>query len=261
MSDQNAAVQAGQTGTSGSSLLNHKHAEPEDNRYTQQLTDIQNSAAFGVNIGKVIAAKSGGRKDYSKDIQFSIRREFFTFKQFIIGMFWAIILGLFIGTLVMSLVVPGAQWDVMAYPTMTIGVFVLAMGISDVFAEAEAFSSVRKCTSKKQKIIMPGADKATQEYILDADFRGAPCLTPFDCTKGGHLKPGQRGACSVSHGAAWGGVIKAKRTLVTPIVLLTGIGMVSYAFSTSNERPSAKNLLLSSVFGIFSGTALALIFS
>lgn len=226
-----------------------------DNRYTSQLHDMQNTAAFGLNIGKVIAAKSGGRKDYSKDIQFSIRREFFTMKQFVVGAFWAMIFGLFIGTLLMSLVVPGGQWDVMAYPAMTIGVFVLAMGLADIAAEAEAFSSIRKCSSKQQKVIKNG--KEVTDYIVDAEFRGAPCLTPFDCTKGGHLKPGQRGACSAGHGS----LVKFKRRAITPLVLLSGIALVTYSFLDSDERPSTKNLLLSSVFGVFSGTAMALVFS
>lgn len=250
----NTATNAGKYNISKPQLNPVKH--PDDNRFTQQLTDMQNTAAFGLNVGKVLTAKSGGRKDYSRDIQFSIRREFFTFKQFIIGMFWAIILGLFIGTLIISTIVPGAQWDIMAYPSMTIGVFVLSAGIADLFSEAEAFSSVRSCTPEKQKIV--GVDgKTTNEYIVDAEYRGAPCLTVWDCTKGGALKPGQRNACSVRHGS----VVKFKRRVITPLILIAGIILVVYSFTASSNRPSPKNLVLSIIYGIFTGTALSLLFS
>lgn len=226
-----------------------------DNRFETELQDIQKSAAFGVNIGKIIAAKSGGRKDYTKQIQFSIRSEYFTMRQFVVGCIWSMIMGVFIGTLVMTLIIPGAQWDVMAYPAMTIGVFVLAMGVADVMAETQSFSTQRHCTSEKQKVEKPNGE-VEEEYIVDPEFQGAPCFTPMDCTKASRLEPGQGNACRVPR---WG-ISKMKRRYVTPVVLITGIALVSYSFSDSEERPSSKNLYISSVFGAFAGTALAVLF-
>lgn len=225
-----------------------------DNRFDTELADMQKTAAFGVNIGKVIAAKSGGRKDYTKQIQFSIRSEYFTMRQFVVGMFWSIIMGIFIGSLVMSLIVPGASWDVMAYPAMTVGVFVLAMGVADLMAETQSFSNQRHCTSEKQKVEKNG--QIEEEYIVDPEFQGSPCFTPMDCTKASRLEPGQENACKAKR---WG-ISKMKRRYLTPIVLLAGIVLVSYSFTDSDERPSIKNLYLSSVFGMFSGTALAILF-
>lgn len=259
MSGLNTAQAAGVAGTGGPFSIDVSAKstgtpgpEASDNRFETELSDIQKTAAFGVNIGKVIAAKSGGRKDYTKQIQFSIRSEYFTMRQFVVGMFWSIILGIFVGTLVMSLIIPGASWDVMAYPAMTIGVFVLAMGVADVMAETQAFSTQRHCTSEKHKSPKTGE----QEYIVDPEYHGTPCFDPMDCTKASRLEPGQENACKASR---WG-ISKLKRRYLTPVVLLAGIVLVSISFTDSDERPSVKNLYLSSVFGMFTGTALAVIF-
>ena len=231
-----------------------KNLAPQENRWTAKLAQIQQGAAFGVDLEDVVAAKSDGRKDYTKEIQYSIKREYFTFKQATLVAYWASIVGLGVGAFAIMMVVPGAGWD---FSLPTAGVFVLTMGLADLTSEIETYGSLKHCTKKKQKQYVAGEAQPVMKPIVDGAFQGHPCMTDWDCTKSAHLQPGQKGMCTTGAGL----LIKAKRRVFTPLVVIAGIAMVSVAFTGLAERPSPKNMAYAIIYGWFAGVLMSLIFA
>lgn len=223
--------------------------KPEDNRFTKDLSDMSKTIAYGADMNKVLLATSGGRKNFTNDILFSIKREYFTWKQFALGMYWSMIVGAFIGVLVMSLVVEGNLWNPMEFPAMSIGVFVLSFGLADLTSEIEAFTGLKTCTKRK----IPGSN----QYVAEMKFIGRPCFTDYECTSANHLKSWQIGMCG-HHPSS---LVSFKKKVITPMITIVGAILVIWSFTTTDDRPKTKDVLQSAMYGIFGGTVSALTFS
>jgi len=230
---------------------------PTDDRYAADLEKIKATGAFGVNVADVLKAKSGGAEDYSKDIQMSIRREFFTFMQVMEISYWSMTIGMFIG----AMAVATSTGNMISFTgegaMMTMGVLLLSAGISGILSEWKAHRSIRKCTHEKWK----EGDKLYEEtatgghYKVEPEYRNRDCLTDWDCTRKSSVAPG---VCALPK---LNPLSRTIRSVVIPIVLVVGIALVVISFSSTDFRLAAGNLAQAIIYGIFAGNAVTLFFS
>lgn len=228
--------------------------DPSNDRYQAQLKKIQSQSAFGVYIPDVLKAKSG--TDYTKDIQLSIRREFWTFSQVNAIVYWALSIGMFIGAVTVSALTPNAFPNIAGEGAMMIwGVFLLTLGLTGIVSEPSARSSMRKCTKDKYKTDDPEGKFTTKDHKVEPMFQGTECLTDWDCTRKSEVTKG------VCQAPKLGGVATGFRKGVLPIVTLIGAVITAISFTSTDFRLAKKDLAQSIMYGIGMGNMLVLLFS
>jgi hypothetical protein len=248
-------MQAGAAGQVAPALI-----APSDDKYAAQLKEMQSTAAFGLNIDDVITAKAKGGHDEWKELKFQVRRQYFTFHQVLVSMFWALIAGLFIATLCMALL-GGLVWDLTGdgssnlFMLMNLGVFLVSAGLADMVSGTQAFSGLKKCTGETHQVLDPGSGVKEKKPIVEERYQGSECFTDFDCTSKQHLEHGQYGMCK-HHSYT-----RKYNTWLGLPVAIVGAVMCAIGFGSTAQRPLDKDLFQAAVYGIFAGTAQALIFS
>lgn len=228
------------------------------NRFIAKLAEMQNTAAFGLNPQEVIRAKSGGKKDYTRMIQLSIRREFFTLGQYMVGVYWGITLGMFIGAVTLSETTPGGSW-LDGYKVnfmMSLGVYLLSTGLALATSSVEAHSAIRRCSTKPEdQFKQEGAPDDTPGHPdgVEAGFSGSECITDFDCTRRAAIK---KGVCKLPERSGTGKFLTSGGVV---IFLVAGIVMTIIG-ATGSAKALPKNFMaLSAIYGIFTGNAIAII--
>lgn len=250
--------------TKGNNKNNKNKATPDnpnDDRFKTDLAKLQETAAFGLNVMDVLKAQSGGKEDYTKEVQFSIRREFFTFKQVREISYWSMTLGMVIGALAVALTPPSVFPDLLNGPdgSMVIGVFLLSFGLSLVFSDFVAVQNIRKCTTDKWKATdqqVQQGKKTKGDYKVEPEYQGRDCFTDWDCTRKSTVT---RGVCKLPKAKTPGSYVV--RHFFAPLVLLAGILMTAFTFTQQDIRPNPKNLAQAIIYGIGFGTAVSLFFS
>lgn len=228
------------------------------NRYAAQLDDIQSRAAFGVNMHDLIKAKSGGETDYARDVQITMRKEFFTLKQVIVISFWFGTIGLGVGAFVVALMTERVTDPFGPNALMFWGVFMLSLAMSDAVSGMEAHLNLRKCTSEKFKpgdhMVRKGFAKAG-DYKVDPSHQGRACLSKWDCSPAVHVADD---ACTLPKPNAF---VHFMRNVVTPVLLLAGVVLTTISFSSTDMRLAKGDLVQAIFYGIGVGNALAVLFS
>jgi hypothetical protein len=225
-----------------------------EDRFLGQLQKIQSTSAFGVYVPDVLKAKSG--IDYSRDIQFSIRREFWTFSQVRSIAYWSLSIGAVVGAGVVAGFTPNGFPDIFGPGAMMIwGVFLLALGLSGMWSEGKAKSNIRHCTKKTYGYKDPKGKFESEDFKVEPSFQGKDCLTDWDCTRKSNVP---KGVCAVPEQA---GITKVFRKGVLPIIVLVGAVMTGVAFSSTDFRLAKKDLAQAIIYGIGIGIVLVLIFS
>ena len=230
---------------------------PVDDRFASQLKDLKANAAFGISVDDVLTAESKGQHNEWRSLQLQVRREFFSMKQVFVVIYWAIIIGMFVGVLVMSFVVPGLRWNNQGDTIANTGVFLLSMGISNMISGTQTYSGLKKCTSDKHAVLAAGVRSSDENaYIVDANHRGHECLHDMDCTIGKHLLPDQYGMCR--HDVS---KVRWVSNRAGFVIFIAGFALTLTTFTNSTRRPPPADLVQSVVYGIFGGVIQALIFS
>ncbi len=229
--------------------------DPMNNRYLKDLKDIQNSAAFGVNVQDLLKAKSGGKQDYTKDIQFSIRKEFFTFNQYVQGMYWSLTIGMVIGAFTIAYLgglIPDL-FDFGGTTGMFWGVLLVTFGLADMLTATKAHGNIKHCTTKNKKD--PKTGKPTKEPLVDPEYQGRDCFTDWDCTRKATVT---KGVCKFPEPNAFSKWIKK---VVSPMIMIGGAILTAITFSATNKRMKNYELAQAIMFGLGFGNFFALLFS
>ena len=224
-----------------------------DDRYTKQLKNVQQTAAFGTYLPNIMKWKTG--VDYTKEIQFSIRREFFTLTQVTYIIYWSLTIGAVIGAAIIAAWTPGGFVDVLGDNAVMIwGVFLLSFGLAAAFSEHKAKSSYKKCTKDKYK--KSDTSKGIVAGVtpkVEPAFQGKDCFNEWDCTRKNTIV---KGSCHAP---------KPKfhfiRTTFIPLVVVIGAIMTGVSFSSTDFRLAKKDLAQAIIYGIGCGNFFILFFS
>lgn len=231
--------------------------DPSNNRFLSDLNKAKNEAAFGVYVPDIIKAQSGGKTDYNREIQLSIRREFFTMKQYLVGIYWAMTIGMVIGALTLALLTPNGFPDVFGENALMIwGVFLLSFGMSTMLSDFESHGRIRKCTTKKWDNDDPSGKKTYKkgDFKVEEGYRGMECMSDWDCTRKSSVTGG---VCSLPERNA---LFKFQQKVIAPILVVVGAIMTTITFSSTDFRLAKKDLAQSVIYGIGFGTILAIAF-
>lgn len=238
---------------------------PKDDRFKAELDKMKQNAAFGINVMDVLKAQSGGTEDYSKDIQFSIRREYFTFKQVVEIAYWCMTMGAVIGAMTVAILTPNGIPDFFGgeESAMVWGVMLLSFGISMVFSDIAAVRNVRKCTRKKWKktdrqvreAAKTGGDPKAGQSKVEPEYQGRDCFTDWDCTRSSSVS---RGVCELPK-PNW--LFRIIRNIFAPLCMLGGIFLTAMTFSQTDFRPPKKDVAQAVIYGVGFGSFAALFFS
>lgn len=241
------------SGAAGQTTAPTLVAPPTQDKWQAAMKDMQNTAAFGVNIDKMITAKSKGQHDEWRGLKLQVRREFFTTHQVMVSMFWALIAGVFIGTIVMALM-NHIMIDVKGqFMWINLSIFLLSYGIAEMVSGTQAYSGLKKCTTATHKAVVNGVATETKVPIVDRKYQGQECFDDWECTDNVRLEHGQRGMCK------HGGTLRPISTWIGRVVTIAGVALTAYNFSTTTERPPKQDMFQAAVYGIFAGTAQAII--
>ena len=246
------------TGSGGPSAPENPN-DPANNRYITELNKMKSQAAFGINAQDAIAAKSGGRTDYTKQILFSIRRQYFTWVQVGVISYWWATMGMFVGAITMAALTNSLPDFSGSNTSMILGVFLLSMGISDMTSQMQAHRNIKTCTKDKFKstdywVYKLNKAKAGDSKV-DPEYQGNDCMTDWDCTKKSQVP---RGVCKLPKPNALSRIV---RGIVTPILLLAGIILTATSFSSTDFRLAKADLAQAIIYGIAAGNFVAVLFS
>lgn len=226
----------------------------ENDRHAAQLKKAQQTAAFGLYLPDVLKWKTG--TDYSKNIQFSIRREFWTFSQVYHIMYWCLTIGATVGAGVVAGLTPGAFPDIFGPGSIMIwGVFLLSTGLAALWTEGSAKSGIRSCTRDKFKSDDPNKKYKKDDPKVEPEFQGKDCFTDWDCTRKSTVN---KGVCKVPD---LGGFTLTIRKGVIPVLTLVGVVMTAISFSSTDYSLPKKDLAQAIIYGLGVGNALMLLFS
>lgn len=231
---------------------------PEDDTYATQINKLKQNSAFGVDANTLMKLQSGGKEDYSKQIQFSIRRQYFTFSQVWVIAAWALSFGALIGALAVALTTPDAFIDMSTNPGMVWGVFLLSMGITDLLSESKAHRNIRKCTRDKFESTADAkkyGKTGKEDPKVESEYQGRDCMTDWDCTRRSKVPAG---VCALPKPNA---LARAVRKVGTPMLLLVGIALTATTFTSTDFRLEKKDLAQAIIYGIAFGNLLAIVFS
>lgn len=244
------------TTTKGQRTIN-KVVDPNDpvnNRFIGKLNEMKQTAAFGLYLPDVMKAKTG--TDYTKDIQFSIRREFWTLGQVNHIIYWSLSFGAVIGAGVIAGLTPGVFPDILGPSALMIwGVFILTLGLTGMVGQGGAKRNIRKCSSKKYEYDDPNGTFKKGDHKVEVSFRGKDCLTDWDCTRGSKIS---KGVCKAPEPFE---MAKAFRKGMLPIITLIGAVLTGISFSSTDFRLAKKDLAQAIIYGIGIGNFLILFFS
>ena len=224
----------------------------KDDRFAHKLEQTKQTAAFGTYLPDIMKWKTG--VDYTKEIQFSIRREFFTLTQVTYIIFWSLSIGAVLGAATIAAFTPGGFVDVTGSNAVMIwGVFLLSFGLAAAFSEHKAKSSYKKCTKDKYKKDDPkkGIKEGTPKVELA--FQGKDCFNEWDCTR---KSTPVKGVCKAPAPS-----FKFIRTSFIPLVVIIGAIMTGVSFTSTDFRLAKKDLAQAIIYGIGLGNAFILIFS
>lgn len=228
-------------------------APGKDDRYAHKLEQARQTAAFGAYMPDIMKWKTG--VDYTKEVQFSIRREFFTLSQVTYIIFWSLTIGALIGAAIIAAFTPGGFVDVTGSNAVMIwGVFLLSFGLAAAFSEHKAKSTYKKCT--KEKYNKDDKAKGIKKDVtpkVETAFQGKDCFTDWDCTR--KTIP-VKGVCKAPAPS-----FKFLRTTFIPIVVVVGAIMTGVSFSSTDFRLAKKDLAQAIIYGLGLGNAFILFFS
>lgn len=203
---------------------------------------MQDTAVWGINIQKVLKAKSGGQHDFTKNIELSMKREFFTMMQYGQGIWWGLIIGLFAGMVIITAAAPNLSFDMGDQGTQLIGVLLLVASIVYFVTINFAHSGITKCVGKDYKT------------KLEPKYWGKACMSNQDCTASDRITPYM---CTHPSG-------RIRRFMHGPfkwIFLLFGIGAYLVTSTGEGYNPQAVHTWQAVIYGLFTGTIMIFIFS
>jgi MFS family permease len=234
-----------------------KGEPPIGDRHKDKLAEIAATAVWGVNIGDVVEAKTG--ENFTKNIKRAITMEYFTQTQFVSGLYWSIIIGMFIGAILVVLFSDEVGWRMTKKTTV---VFSFAFFWGWLFSYGMASRSYKKCDSSKNadgSFKIKGIDPRRRS----TDDGGKPdmqhCLDDDDCSIGTKPSAGSCKATKPPKFVHWARNLGGLVSLVIGIIALIQVGPRWDGFGNIfnfwvPRDLSSTDTFLSIIFGFFGGT-------
>lgn len=239
----------------GVANVNEDPNDPQIDRFNASLKKIGAHSAFGVFVPDVIKARTGGKVDYFRDIQISIRKQYFTFSQVSAVAMWASFIALAVGAGAVAITADITP-DLLGESGQLFWSTVLtSASLCILFVDRTTVRAGRYCAGADVKWEADGDGHKKGDPKVDREYQGRSCLSDWDCTKRAKVA---KGSCASPKPFKW---ITTVRTVIIPVVAAFCIAFIIFAYTQTSGRLPETHLVQAICYGLGAGTVFSIIFS
>ena len=214
-------------------------------KYEQKMEEIKRGSALGVNVQEAIKAHSKGMEDQTKSIKLSIQRQYYTFWQAVGIAGWGLVIGAFIGAIVVGSTAPNAMILLTGKTAPQVwGIMLMSAGLAGIIFKYFTHPTVKHCTFNPKLKVPP-------------EYRGQECISDPDCTDQ-TMENTPWGAC---RRPKFGLISRSVQSVVPPVALFGGLVLFILSYLDTNLRPHPTDIAQAVIYGVFGGAMLVFVFS